>query len=64
MTAPGNSTTTVEEVTKQALSHWGLEKEDWQLVSGEGPFAARDRMDTKLVRRDGEELVEATFVTD
>jgi hypothetical protein len=64
MTVLGCPTTTEDDIKQQALAHWGLEEDDWDLRWGDGPFEARDRMNTELVPRSGEEEVEVVFMAE
>jgi hypothetical protein len=64
MTVLGCPTTTADDVKQQALAHWGLEEDDWELRWGDGPFVVRDKMNTELVPRHGDEMVEITLVAE
>lgn len=63
MTVLGCPTTMEDDIKQQALAHWGLEDEDWELRWSDGPFEAQDRMNTELVPRSGDDTVEVVFVT-
>jgi hypothetical protein len=64
MTVLGCPTTTEADVKQQALAHWGLEEDEWDLRWGDGPFVARDKMNTELVPRSGDETVEVMLAAE